>query len=275
MRIVDSHCHLEEPVFADDWPDLVVRMMRAEVVGLMSVGVTPDRWSHQVSTAHRIRASGVAVGLAFGIHPWWADRIDGDAGLQALDGWLDAHAGETLAIGEIGLDCVPDRPSADRQHRLFDGQLDRALHRDLPVILHERKSADLLLKAIRRRPGLRGVVHGFVGSAQQAQQFIERGFYLGVGGAITHPRAVRLRRMVADLPLSALLIETDAPNQPGHAHRPERNEPAFIREVLGVLAELRQEDEAVLAEHMYRNTLSLFGTRWLERRSANHPVSRT
>lgn len=263
MRIVDSHCHLEEPVFADDWAGLVARMQAAGVTGILGVGVAPDRWVQQCVTAERIRAGGVSVGLAFGIHPWWADRIDAVVGLAALDRWLASHASSTVAIGEIGLDFGPDMPDPGVQHRLFDGQLDRARERNLPVILHERKSADLLLKAIRQRPGLRGVVHGFVGSVQQARQFVERGFYLGVGGAITHPRATRMRQMVAGLPLSSLLIETDAPNQPGHAHRGERNEPAYIREVLAVLASIRAEDEAVLADQMYRNTLTLFGTDWL------------
>jgi TatD DNase family protein len=264
MRIVDSHCHLEEGVFADDLPGLVERMCAAQVAGVVSVGVSPERWVQQVSVAGQVRPLGMPVGLAFGIHPWWADRVDGDAGLQALDQWLDAHRADRVAIGEIGLDCAAGMPALQRQQNLFHGQLDRALRWDLPVILHERKSADLLLKAIRQRPALRGVVHGFVGSAQQAQQLIERGFYLGVGGAITHPRATRLRRVVAGLPLTSLLLETDAPNQPGHAHLGERNEPAFIREPLTVLAALFGQEEAVVAEQLYRNTLALLGSAWLE-----------
>lgn len=263
MRIVDSHCHLEEAVFADDLPGLVERMRAARVAGVVSVGVSPDRWPQQVSVAGQVRQLGMPVGLAFGIHPWWADRVDGEAGLQALDRWLDTHRMDRVAIGEIGLDCAAGMPVFQRQRDLFHGQLDRALHWDLPVILHERKSADLLLKAIRLRPGLRGAAHGFAGSAQQAAQFVAQGFYLGVGGAITHPRATRLRQVVAGLPLTSLLLETDAPNQPGHAHLGERNEPAFIREPLAVLAELFRQEEAAVAEQLYANTVALLGERWL------------
>lgn len=263
MRIIDSHCHLDESVFTDDLPAVVERMHHAEVTGVISVGVTPDHWALQVGVAELVRTIGVSVGLAFGIHPWWADRVPCEGGLKRLAQWLDTHRTETIAIGEIGLDCVSGMPSIDRQHALFNGQLDCALQWDLPVILHERKSADLLLKAIRLRPGLRGVVHGFVGSAQQAEQLITQGFFLGVGGAITHPRATRLRQVIKGLPLTALLLETDAPHQPGHAHRGARNEPAYIRESLTVLAALFELEEAVVADQLYRNTLALWGADWL------------
>lgn len=263
MRIIDSHCHLDEPALTDDLPAVVERMQRAQVTGVISVGVAPDRWALQVGVAEQVRARGVSVGLAVGIHPWWADRVAPEGGLKRLAQWLEMHRTETIAMGEIGLDCAPAMPPVDRQQALFNGQLDCALQWDLPVILHERKSADLLLKAIRLRPGLRGVVHGFVGSAQQAEQLIAQGFFLGVGGAITHPRATRLRRMIQGVPLTALVLETDAPHQPGHAHRGERNEPAYIRESLMVLAALFEREEAGVADQLYRNTLALWGTDWL------------
>ncbi|HQT42935.1 MAG TPA: TatD family hydrolase [Halothiobacillus sp.] len=257
--MIDTHCHLDDLVTLQGLPGVVARMRQAGVSVVVTVGVSPDRWAAQKMVAEQVRALGCTVGLAYGIHPWWADRVEPAAGLAALSDWLEQERGNTLAVGEIGLDSATDMPDASRQYALVEGQMDLALQHNLPVILHERKSADQLLKMIRHRPGLRGVVHGFTGSLQQAQQLIERGFYLGVGAAITHPRATRLRATLAASPPEALLLESDAPNQSGHAHWGEPNEPAYIIEQLAVLAELLFTDAPTLANRLDANARALFG----------------
>ena len=259
----DTHCHLEDLVACRPLPDVVARMRPAGVDGVISVGVAPDQWGKQKEVAQTARNLGVSVGLAYGVHPWWADRIEPIAALKSLGNWIEQEGDRVLAIGEIGLDFAPQMPDVERQTEIFLGQVDIALQHTLPVILHERKSADKLLSIIRRHPALRGVVHGFTGSLQQAHQLIEQGFYLGVGAAITHPRATRLRGVLHALPVEALLLESDAPNQSGHVHLGEPNEPAFIVEQLNVLAELFEMDVHALAERLDANAVDLFGDRLL------------
>lgn len=257
----DTHCHLDDLIAGQSLPDVLARMQRAGVDGGISVGVFPDQWIRQKDVAQAAESRGLRVSLAYGVHPWWADRIEPITALEKLKNWIAQEGDRVLAIGEIGLDFASDMPAAERQTELFLGQVAIALQHNLPVILHERKSADQLLSIIRRHPTLRGVVHGFTGSLQQAHQLIERGFYLGVGAAITHPRATRLRAMLSTLPIKALLLESDAPNQPGHAHRGEPNEPAFIVEQLNVLAKLFAMDASALAWCLDANANNLFGDR--------------
>lgn len=262
--MIDTHCHLDDLVAQRPLSDVLARMKQAGVDGVVSVGVCPSQWERQKRVGLAAGASGARVALAYGIHPWWIDRVEPVPALAALTDWIEQEGERVCAIGEIGLDFdkggqnQSKAPDANRQIALFTAQMNLALQHDLPVILHERKSADQLLFYIRRHPGIRGVVHGFTGSLQQAQQLIEHGFYLGVGAAITHPRATRLRKTVAALPLEALLLESDAPNQPGHAHRGELNEPAFVIEQLAVLAELFELDASTLANRLDANAKRLF-----------------
>jgi TatD DNase family protein len=269
--MIDTHCHLDDLIARCPLAQVLMRAQRAGVSSLITVGVAPTRWPMQKSVALHARQAGCSVGLAYGIHPWWAHEVDVAAGLAALSAWLVHEACDTLAVGEIGLDFAPNRPPMTQQMALFEGQIALAIAHNLPVILHERKSADQLLKVIRRTQGLRGLVHGFVGSRQQAKAFIAQGFYLGVGTAITHPRAVRLRAMLASLPVERLLLESDAPNQPGALHKAAPNEPAFMGEQLAVLAEVRGEEPLALGRQLDANAVALFGRGLTQ--SVNHRPS--
>ena len=129
---------------------------------------------------------------------------------------------------------------------------------DLPVIVHARRAVDAVIAAIRAVGGLRGVVHSFSGSAEQAAQLHKLGFLLGIGGPVTYERANRLRGIVASMPLEQLLLETDSPDQPGAAHRGERNEPAHLVEVLDAVAQLRGVSRETLAAATDANAERLF-----------------
>jgi TatD DNase family protein len=261
--MIDTHCHLDDLAARRPLSEVLARMRQAAVTCAISVGVSPDQWWRQKEVALAAREMGGQVGLAYGVHPWWADRVEPGDAIESLMSWIEQERAQMLAIGEIGLDFATGMPDEQRQTKLFLGQVDIALQHGLPVILHERKSADKLLSVIRRHPAIRGVVHGFTGSLQQAHQLAERGFYLGVGAAITHPRATRLRSVLSAVPIEALLLESDAPNQSGHAHRGEPNEPAFIVEQLDVLAGLFAMDIQALAERLDANAVDLFGDRLL------------
>ncbi|KTG15964.1 MULTISPECIES: TatD family hydrolase [unclassified Guyparkeria] len=257
MELIDTHCHLEAAAFRDDLAAVIQHAVEHGVNGMVAVGVSPADFAAQRRAVTGARREGLSAWAAFGTHPWWAERVDANAAISALEAsWGDDE--RPVAVGEIGLDFARDDIDAERQNALFTAQLDWAAERDLPVILHERKSADRLLYWLRRRQHAGGVVHGFTGSRQQAEQFIEQGLFIGVGGAITHPGAHRMHRMMRELPLEALVLETDAPNQPGHAHRGECNMPGYLPENLSALASLRGLDRDELGETIERNVERLF-----------------
>ncbi|WP_322520325.1 TatD family hydrolase [Guyparkeria halophila] len=260
MELIDTHCHLEAAAFADDLDEVLGHALASGVTGIVAVGVSPADFGDQCRAMAQARGAGLSAWGAFGTHPWWSDRVGVDEALAGLDRQWQSDE-PPIAVGEIGLDFAQPTLDADGQNALFTAQLDWAAERDLPVILHERKSADRLLYWLRRHRHAGGVVHGFTGSQQQAEQFIEQGFYLGVGGAITHPGAHRMHRMMRELSLDSLVLETDAPNQPGHAHRGERNLPGYLPENLASLAELRGMEADELLEHLNRNTRRLFKDR--------------
>jgi TatD DNase family protein len=145
------------------------------------------------------------------------------------------------------------------QRHYFSAQLALARELDLPVIVHARRAVEEVILSLRRLPGLRGVVHSFAGSEQQAQRLWDIGFHLGIGGPVTYARARRLRNLVARMPLDRLLLETDAPDQPDAMHRGQRNEPARLGEVLGCIASLRDESAAAIATATTANARRLFG----------------
>jgi len=192
---------------------------------------------------------------AYGLHPLLLDRHT-DAHLDELRGWIERE--RPVAVGECGLDYFIEGLDPGRQQHYFDGQLKIARDFDLPVIVHARRAVDAVIASIRRVGGLRGVVHSFSGSEEQARQLWKQGFLLGLGGPVTYDRANRLRRLAASMPLEFLLLETDAPDQPDSGIRGQRNEPARITRVLETIAELRGVDTAEVARATCVNAERLF-----------------
>ena len=166
-------------------------------------------------------------------------------------------------IGAIGLanglDFYIEGVDRDTQAHYFDAQLALAREFDLPLVVHARRAVDAVMAAIKRVGKLRGVVHSYAGSEEQARQLADLGFLVGIGGPVTYARANRVRRVAASVPLDTLLLETDAPDQPDCDHRGQRNEPARMLRVLEVVAGLRGEDPDVIARATSRNAERLFG----------------
>ncbi|MBX9870919.1 MAG: TatD family hydrolase [Burkholderiaceae bacterium] len=259
---IDTHCHLDAPEFAADVAAVRERARERGVVHCVLPAV-------QVRDFERVRALAHQFGdsYALGIHPLYVqDAVDED--LARLDAALAQHRDDPhlVAVGEIGLDyfvpalCEP--PLRARQEHFYVTQLRLARQHGLPVILHVRHSADMLLKGLRAvangaAPGTgagghrwRGIAHAFNGSLQQAQAFVDLGFKLGFGGALSYERASHLRKLAVELPLEAIVLETDAPDMPPHwlyttaeeraRGVPQgRNEPGELPRIAQVLAELR------------------------------------
>lgn len=251
MDLIDSHCHLDLEAFDDDRDAAIARAREAGVGEFVVPAVSRRRWA----ALERLCARDERLHPAYGMHPMFmAEHARGD--LDALSQWLDTHP--AVAVGECGLDFHAGDEDRDAQCALFEGQLEIARARDLPVIIHARKSVEDVIVAIRRVGGLRGVVHSFPGSIEQARQLWDSGFRISLGGPLTYERARKLRRLVAAIPLEWLLLETDSPDQPNCGHQGERNEPARLREVLAVVAHLRGAEEAAVAEATSANARELF-----------------
>lgn len=252
MRLIDSHCHLDADEFDADRAAVIARAQAAGIAAQVLPAVTAASWP-------KLREVCTTTGglyPAYGLHPLFLDQHRPEH-LSLLGEWIARE--RPCAIGECGLDFFVEGLDEAEQQRYFAGQLQLAREFDLPVIVHARRAVDAVILAIRKVGRLRGVVHSFAGSAEQARQLQSLDFLIGLGGPVTYERAQRLRRLAAELPLQQLLLETDAPDQPDASIRGQRNEPARLRTVLDTIAALRGRPAAEIAEQTTRNAQRLFG----------------
>lgn len=251
-RLFDSHVHLDAAEFDADRARVVRAAQAAGVAEMLLPATHAASWPqlHELTTGH--------AGLypAYGLHPGYLDRhVDSD--LARLADWLRRHP--AVAVGECGLDLFAGHAPLEHQLHYFHGQLEIAHQFKLPLVLHARRAFEQVILELRRfgKP-LRGVVHSFSGSSEQAHALAQLGFLVGIGGPVTHARARRLRRVVAELPLEWLLLETDAPDQADASHRGQRNEPAYLLEVLHSVAALCGDSIETIAAATTHNARMLF-----------------
>ena len=240
-RLFDSHSHLDAPEFDAD-RDLVLARARIQGVDEQLVpAVDRAGWL----ALKQLCASEAGLYPAYGLHPMYLDQHQ-PAHLAELRQWIERE--RPPAIGECGLDFFVEGLDAQAQRLYFSGQLELARDFDLPLVIHARRSVEEVILSLRRIGGLRGIVHSYSGSEEQARLLVDMGFLIGIGGPVTYERARRLQRLAKDLPIESLVLETDAPDQPGSGHRGQRNEPAHLTEVLSAVAKLRDCEEAELAQ---------------------------
>jgi TatD DNase family protein len=252
IPLFDSHCHLDAPEFDPDRPAVVARARAAGVFAQLVPAVSRAGWEK----LRDLCAADAGLRPAYGLHPMFLDEHR-PGHLDDLARWLADE--RPAAVGECGLDHFVQGLDPDAQRVYFLRQLELAREFDLPVVVHARRAVDEVIAALRRIGGLRGVVHSWSGSDEQARQLFGMGFHLGIGGPVTFERAQRLRRTVATMPIEWLLLETDAPDQPDAGHRGERNEPGLLPGVLAVVAGLRGESPATVAAATVANAARLFG----------------
>jgi TatD DNase family protein len=252
---IDTHCHLDAGEFDADRDAVVARARVAGVTMLVMPTGTVDDWPKAGAIAH---LHGFAYAL--GRHPLWlADAHDDDIGRLRDAVRAAVDDANLVAVGEIGIDLV-ETGSVARQEWFFREQLRIARDFALPVIVHVRRSADLLLKHLRRIEVPGGIIHAFNGSAQQAGQFVALGFKLGFGGSLTYSGSLRIRRHAQALPDDAIVLETDAPYIAPAWRRTDgqvqRTEPADLARIAGELAALRGVEAVALAHSNRRNALA-------------------
>lgn len=256
MELIDSHSHIDFTEFDHDRSEAILRAKNVGVSHIIISSTIADGWKN---IADITNANKPICHAAYGLHPMFMDEVD-HSDLDKLKEFLLIN--KAVAIGEIGLDFFIPESKNDhnktKQIETFLKQLDIAMEIKLPVIIHARKSLDIILKHLRNYPALTGSIHSFSGSEQQAKQLIDLGFYLGFGGPITYSRATRLQKLVKILPLDSMLIETDSPDQPDSSHHQQRNEPAYLPYVANCIAKIRNIDTNQVATVTTNNAKALF-----------------
>lgn len=253
IRFIDSHCHFDFHDFDVDRDACWQRCLKQGVQSLIIPGVEPDQWPRVARLCGENKGWRFAVGL----HPWWINRVK--FSITSLQNRLAFYVNTPgcTAIGECGLDANIDTPMR-AQCDILELHLALAIEQQLPVIVHCVKAQNELLQCLKNFSGVRGVIHAFSGSDELARQFWRRGFYLGVGGTITYPRAKKTRQAITAMPLESLLLETDAPDIPLLGRQGERNSPEFLPRVAEALARLKKIEVKEVARVTTANAATLF-----------------
>lgn len=251
---IDTHCHLDAAEFSGESDAVVLRAAKEGVSLIVIPAIERDNFE----TVRQLAAQYGNCAYALGIHPLYVPHAK-EEDLNVLRETVEKAITDPrfVAIGEIGLDFFVDEvstaPMREKQEFFYAEQLKIARDAGLPVLLHVRRSQDILLKHLRRISVRGGIAHAFNGSFQQAEEFIRLGFKLGFGGAMTYPRALQIRRLAAQLAEDALVLETDAPDiSPVWLH-PHRNSPEQLPRIGQVLAELRGMSTDAIAQLTSRN----------------------
>jgi TatD DNase family protein len=251
MKLSDSHCHLDDDRFDLDRDAIVSRAHTVGVKRIIVPATTANRWEKVKYICQQYEN----VFPTYGLHPMFIEQHC-QAHIVELDEWLDRE--NPVAVGECGVDFFHSNKDEKWQWQLFEEQLQLAVNHQLPVIIHVRKGLDAMISKLRKTPTIGGVIHSFSGSLQQAEQLFDLGYKLGIAATIGFERAQKLRQVVKSIDITGLLIESDAPDQPGPEHRGGLNEPAFIVEQLNTIAELREMSPEDLNLQLEANIESLF-----------------
>lgn len=256
---IDTHCHLDAHEFGGVDQSLATAQAAGQAGVSMIVIPAVDR--HNFDVAAQLASIAPNASYALGIHPICVPAAR-EEDLVLLRARVQAALADPrfVAIGEIGLDffipALTEPAMREKQDHFFREQLRIARDFDLPVLMHVRRSQDQVLKHVRQVRPRGGIAHAFNGSFQQAQIYIDLGFKLGFGGAMTFTRALQIRRLAVQLPLEAIVLETDAPDiSPSWIH-PARNSPTQLPAIGAALAELRGIDVQAVAAQTWQNALA-------------------
>ena len=257
MMLIDTHCHLDAAEFELD-RDAVATSAFNDGVGMIVIpAVARENFQQVIALSHQYPH----CSMALGIHPMYVDGAQPSDLVELkrlITEQLALPSPKIVAVGEIGLDFFVTQQNRETQEYFFAEQLKIAKAFDLPVVLHVRRAVDEVLKHLRRHKVRGGIAHAFNGSAQQAEAFIDLGFKLGFGGAMTYPRALKIRELAKTLPLESIVLETDSPDIP-----PEwlgtkgRNNPAQLVKIAQTLAALRAQEMSQIIEITGKNALQI------------------
>lgn len=251
MRLIDSHCHLDDDRFDGKRLALIHAARDIGVEHFIVPATTQQRWPllRQLQQQHN------DIHIAYGYHPMFMQEHQ-QADMERLECLIVEHG--AIAVGECGLDFFYSNLNENQQKKLFEQQLDVAKNLSLPCIIHSRKSLDMVISMLRKKPLLAGVVHSFSGSLQQAKQLNDLGFKLGIAATVCFDRAKKLQAIVKEIALEHILLESDAPDQSGPKYKGLLNQPAYILAQLNKLAQLKKMNSSDIALQTSLNTKELF-----------------
>jgi TatD DNase family protein len=248
VKLVDSHCHLDDEKFAGDLDAVIKRALAAGVERMMAIG-TGDGPA-DLETAVRLADRYPCFYATVGVHPHDAVKATEDTFGRLRDLLPDP---KVLALGEIGLDYHYDFSPRDIQRTVFVRQLELARDAGKPIVIHTREAWTDTMQILREHYTGAGIFHCFTGGPAEAQEGLDLGFHLSFGGVLTFPKAETVREAARLTPLDRLLVETDAPYLAPVPHRGKRNEPAFLVDTARKLAEIRGIPAEELASVTTRN----------------------
>ena len=256
MELIDSHTHLDFPDFDADRSALLAESRALGVRRMVVLGVHTGNWQRVWDLVQ----SDADLYAAFGLHPVFLDQHQ-PADLQTLGDWLTRLHGhrQLCAVGEIGLDYFVETLDRERQQTLFEAQLQLAADFQLPALIHVRRSHAAVIATLKRFKLKRaGIIHAFAGSREEAREYIKLGFKLGLGGAPTWPQALRMHRVLPELPLESVVLETDSPDMAPAMYPGQRNSPAHLPAICAALAELMHISPEQLAAASAANCCEVF-----------------
>ncbi|MBT2371080.1 TatD family hydrolase [Pseudomonas fluorescens] len=256
MELIDSHTHLDFPDFDADRNDVLNHSRQLGVRRMVVLGVYQQNWQRVWDLVQQ----DADLYAALGLHPVYLDDHR-PADLTELGDWLTRLKGhrQLCAVGEIGLDYFLEQLDRERQQALFEAQLKLAVDFQLPALLHVRRSHAAVIATLKRiRLTRGGIIHAFAGSQEEAREYIKLGFKLGLGGAATWPQALRMHKVIAQLPLDSVVLETDSPDMAPVMYPGQRNSPEHLPDICTALAERMGISPSTLAEASTRNGCELF-----------------
>lgn len=254
IELIDTHTHLYVDSFDTDIEQVIQRAMENNIRRFYLPAI--DSETHEAMIALEKKYEGTCISM-MGLHPC-SVKENYHEELEVVKNWLDKRS--FVAIGEIGLDYYWDTSFKDQQIESFHIQIEWALEKNIPIVIHSRNSMDETIAVVQQyvSKGLRGIFHCFSGTEEQAKQVIEAGFYLGIGGVLTYKKS-GLAEAIQHIPLERMVLETDAPYLAPVPFRGKRNESSYLRYVADKLAEVKRVSLEEVARQTTLNAQNIFG----------------
>ena len=271
MKFTDSHCHLDDTAFNEKLPTLLKQCQQRNIHRIIIPSISPDNFDSVLQLCKKHHNKPLQLYPCLGIHPWFLAELTNEH-LNSLSTKVQHAQGKIIAIGEIGIDGAISKRAENSEENLkkqqyfFDFQLNLAKENNLPVIIHHRQSHDKIVPLLKKYNLEKvGVIHGFSGSYQQAKSYLDLGFKLGVGSTITYSRAKKTINTIKRLPLTSLVLETDAPSMPlskeviidGYKEQ-QKNSPINLTTIFETLVKIRAQSADDIALQLEENVEQLF-----------------
>ena len=250
--LIDSHCHLDFETFDNDRADVLQRAKDNNISDIIIPGTEKIYWDRINQLCRKYSQ----LHACYGLHPYWVSEHN-KTDIEKLKQYIEAN--RPVALGECGLDFRADQADKKTQLFFFEAQLDIAAQNQLPVVIHSVRATEAVIQSIKKFSTLNGMIHSYSGSPEQARQLIDLNFYISIGSSVTYDNAKNIKQVVKGIPLTSLLIETDAPDQPDKKHNGKRNEPAYMVNTINAISKIRKESVEMIARQTTINAKKLFG----------------